>query len=270
MTTYLRQGIFCLKMLKAILTSALLGLAMTGSALAAQSLPPVPQYYLLDQAGFLTSGQQKAIATILIEHDHATGQQLVVAIFKSVPEPEDASQHTRRVFEEWQIGKRGSDNGALLMLYVQEKKARLEAGYGLPALDEARASAVLNDFMAPELKASHPYRAVGLSVLEILRTIESPLVESGRAEQLLEQGGLEGSLRPVSHGIGTGPVTWVGFLMIGIVLSLLVLNNILAAEAHFTGEGWYRPNPWKRLTPRAWLDRRKTPRLSAGGTHGEW
>jgi uncharacterized protein len=257
-------------MFKAILTSALLGLAITSQTHAAQPLPPVPQYYLLDEASLLTTQQQKAIATILIEHDHATGQQLVVAIFKSVPNQEDANRHTRRVFEEWQIGKRGTDNGALLTLYAKEQKARLEAGYGLPALNETRASAVLGDFMAPELKAGHPYRAIALSVLEILRTIESPLIESGRAEQLLEQGGLDGNLRPVTHGFGTGPLGWFGFLALGILLSLFVLNNILAAEAHFTGEGWYRPNPWKLLTPRALLDRRKTPRLAAGGTHGEW
>jgi uncharacterized membrane protein YgcG len=241
------------------------------------SIPPIPQYYLLDEASLLTPKQQKALATILIEHDHVSGQQIVVAIFKRLPRgdvKEDASAYSRRVFDEWQVGKRGQDNGALIVVYAEEKKARIEAGYGLDALDDAHAGVILRDFMAPELRAGHPYRAIGLSVLELLRVIGSPLIESGRAEQLLELGGIQGSFKPVAHGLGTGRLTWLAMLAIGLVFFAMGLCNIVAAEAHFTGEGWYKPNPWKGLAPRSLAkklnDRRKRPRIGAGGVPGEW
>jgi uncharacterized membrane protein YgcG len=258
-------------MLKAILTSALLGLAV--AAHAAQPVPPFPEYYVLDHADLLSQKQQQAIGTILIEHDHATREQIVVALFRNLPkepEKEEPSQHARRVFEEWKIGKRGIDSGALLAFYAEEKKARIESGIGLHALDEDQGEEILKRFFAPEIRSGDAYRALSLTVLEILRTVESPLIETGRAEQLVREGGIEGPLRPIQAPIGTSPTGWIAFLAVGAILFGFVIYNVLAAEAHFTGEGWFRPNPWKLLTPKAFLDRRRAPRLNAGGVHGSW
>lgn len=254
-------------MLKTLLATALLLLAIAPPGAAEQSIPPFPRYYVLDEPGLLNPQQIKALETILIEHDQTTGEQIVVALFKSA-NGEEIAQRTHQIFENWQVGKRGQDNGALLVLYADEHQGGLESGYGLQALDESQNRAIVRDFLVPELRAGHPYRSLGLSVLELLRAVQSPLIESGRAEQLLQLGGLTGSLRPAARGLGRG--SWFAFVLAGALLFAAVFSNVIAAEAHFTGEGWFRPKPslngLKTLASR----RERGPATRLGGSDGSW
>jgi uncharacterized protein len=110
---------------------------------AEKALPPAPEYYVLDEPGALDAGTTHALRTLLVEHDHLTGEQVVVAIFRGL-DGEDLVAWTAKVFQAWGIGKRGKDNGVLLALYWQDRQARLEVGYGLePLLTDARSKRVL-------------------------------------------------------------------------------------------------------------------------------
>ena len=186
--------------------------ALSSAHAASQPIPPAPEYYVLDEPGLLTPQQQKALATMLIEHDDATGEQIVVAVFKTLG-GEAATSRTHEIFEQWQVGKRGQDNGDSA-LYAKEHTARIEAGYGLDTrMGDAEIRKILHDFLVPELHAGHAFRALGLSMLEILRSLESPLIETGRAEELLQIGGLQGSLKPVTRG--PTPGSWWLYVLFG-------------------------------------------------------
>jgi uncharacterized protein len=245
-----------------IFAGSILLVATAVAAHAPQQIPSVPKYYVLDEPRLLAPQQEKALESILIEHDAATGQQIMVAVFKSLKDA-DATARTTDIFNTWAVGKRGQDNGALLALYADDREARIQAGYGLEQLNDAQIRKVLRDFLMPELKAGRPYRALGLSVLEVLRTIESPLIESGRAQSLLRAGGLEGDLRPAARGPGAGG--WFFFVLIGAVLLVFVVAFVLSADAHFTSGGWFRPNAWKQVT-----DSIRKPTLKLGGADGSW
>ena len=65
-------------------------------------------------------------------------------------------------------------------------------------LTAAKAKSILADDLEPELKNGNPDRAVALAVLEILRNVDSPLIQNGKAEEILKSGGFEGDLQP-SH-----------------------------------------------------------------------
>lgn len=209
---------------------------------ADKSIPPPPTYYVLDEPRVLNASALQAIQTLLVEHDHATGEQVVIGIFQDL-ENEDLVDFTNRVFKEWKIGQRGKDNGVLLSLYWKNRKARIEVGYGLePLLTDAKSKRVLTQILIPELKAGHPERALSLAVIEILQILESPLIQSGKAQAILKAGGYRGSFVPSQKPALNG---WVIWLVLGVILLSIALNLITSADAHFTRSGWSRESPWR-------------------------
>ncbi|OFZ56202.1 MAG: hypothetical protein A2428_09010 [Bdellovibrionales bacterium RIFOXYC1_FULL_54_43] len=216
---------------------------------SAKAIPQAPYYYVLDEAKVLKADALQGLQTLLIEHDRATGEQFLIAIFESL-ESEELVQFTNQVFSTWKVGKRGKDNGVLLALYWKDRKARIEVGYGLEALlTDAKSKQILEQFLIPELKAGKPDRALQLAAFELLRTIESPLIQSGQAEQILRDGGFRGNWQPRRS---ISPVTrygWIILVALGIILVLFVLNLVTAADAHFTSSGWYHPKPWDPALP---------------------
>lgn len=233
---------------------------------AASAIPPAPEHYVLDEPGLLTTPQRNALSTLLIEHDQATGEQIFFAVFNTLGDS-DLTVRTHEVFNAWNVGKRVGDNGALLALYIKENQARIEVGLGLdPQLPPNENQRLIREFLMPELRADQPYRALSLSALEILRDVESPLVTTGRARQILRAGGLEGHLVPVRVGVGT----WFVWVLLGAVFFVFALNNLAAAEAHFTSTGWFRPNPWRQMLQTIADFKRRSSRPAVGGADGQW
>ncbi|MCM2322214.1 MAG: TPM domain-containing protein [Oligoflexia bacterium] len=224
---------------------ALVAGAVSASPGHGREIPPPPRYYVLDEPGVLSPGIREGLQSLLVEHDHATGEQVLVAVFHELGS-EDLVDWTNRVFSSWRIGQRGKDNGVLLALYWKDRLARIEVGYGLePLLTDAKSKTVLSDFLIPELKAGNPDRALSLAALEILRVIESPLIASGQAQQTLRSGGFRGQWKAQEPRPEGSPVPW---LIIGIIVLIVIVRTLTASEAHFTGSGWYRPRPtvWRR------------------------
>jgi len=226
-----------------LLGSLLLPFAFSG-AHAAKAVPDAPYYYVLDEAKVLSQTELYAIQTLLIKHDHATGEQFLIAIFDSL-EGEDLVQYTNEVFQKWKIGQRGKDNGILLALYWKEHQARIEVGYGLePTLTDAKSKMVLEEALIPELKNDQPGKALARAAFEILNVIESPLIASGDAEKIIASGAFRQSFG--SRPIGSQNA-WLLWVVLGIFLVMVALSILTSSDAHFTGEGWFRPRPWNNV-----------------------
>jgi uncharacterized protein len=232
------------------ITAALLLLGATAFA-AESALPPSPPTHVLDEPGILSPRVGQALRALLAEHERITSEQVLVAVFKTLGE-EDLVDFTSRVFSSWKMGTRGKDNGALLALYWNDRKARIEVGYGLEAsLTDAKSKRILEDYLIPELRRGDADRALSLAALQILETIESPLIENGRAEQILRDGGVRGSFasRGFDEGAPTARAWWV-WIVVGFCALFFAFQFITSAEAHFTNRGWYRPNPLQRVRRR--------------------
>jgi uncharacterized membrane protein YgcG len=228
---------------------------------AASPIPAMPPLYVLDEAKSLTQDQSRALSALLIEHDRVAGEQIAVAILRSA-EGEDPDKRAQQIFEAWDVSRRVGGNGALLAVFLREQEARIEVGYGMSTrLTDAEAKRALRDFLLPELREGRLYRALGLGTLEMLRSLESPLIESGRALEVLRAGGLEGALKPVTKSRGG----WLAWVLLGLAVLTYSVLQLLAAEAHFTSEGWFRPKPWKHL-----LARRGANASNVGGAFGDW
>ena len=88
----------------------------------------------------------------MTERERATGAQMVIAIFPSL-EGESLEDFSIRLAERWRVGDKKLDNGVIFLVFVQERRIRLEVGYGLePVLPDAVASQIIREQIGPRFR----------------------------------------------------------------------------------------------------------------------
>lgn len=131
------------------------GLLMTasGSDRLLQSLKPTG--YVSDFAGILQPADRAAIERLFTELEQRTGAQAAVVTLKSL-EGGQIDDFANRLFERWGIGKKGKDNGLLLIASIGDRKVRIETGYGFEgALPDAAAGRLLDQYVLPAFRAGN-------------------------------------------------------------------------------------------------------------------
>ncbi|HEU4369862.1 MAG TPA: TPM domain-containing protein [Methylomirabilota bacterium] len=105
-----------------------------------------------DYAGLLPADAHQRLETRLAERERATGAQLVIAIFPSLA-GESLEDFGIRLAEHWRVGDKRLDNGVILLVFVQERRVRMEVGYGLePVLPDAAASRIIREAITPRFR----------------------------------------------------------------------------------------------------------------------
>jgi uncharacterized protein len=132
---------------------------------------PKPTGYVNDFAHLLDPAARASLEHRLSEYDRTTGTQIAVAIFSDlggVP----INEFTVRLEEAWKVGKRGKDNGVLLLVGVKERQVRIEVGYGLEGkITDSDAGAIIRDVIAPAFRAGRYGEGLDLAVGQIMRLI---------------------------------------------------------------------------------------------------
>ena len=114
--------------------------------------PSKIEKYVVDETGTLTQEQVNYLIQKLINFEKETSNQLVVYIIPSL-NGESIEEVSIRLAEENKIGQKGKDNGVLLLIAMNDKKMRIEVGYGLEgALPDATALSIINNEIRPEFK----------------------------------------------------------------------------------------------------------------------
>lgn len=124
------------------------------NGLYAADLQPVPRLTarVTDLTSTLTGEQQRALESKLAAFERQRGTQLAVLIVPSVA-PESIEQYALRVVESWKLGRRGVDDGALLLIAKLDRKLRIEVGYGLEgAINDATAKRVISEVISPRFR----------------------------------------------------------------------------------------------------------------------
>ena len=105
-----------------------------------------------DYAGLLPPADRARLESRLAERERATGAQVVVAIFRSL-EGENLEDFSIRLAQQWRIGQKSLDNGVILLVFLEDRKVRLEVGYGLePVIPDIVAGALIRDTLAPRFR----------------------------------------------------------------------------------------------------------------------
>ena len=108
-----------------------------------------------DYAGVLSADARRQLESRLAAGEGATGIQMVVAVFPSL-EGESLEDFGIRLAEKWRVGDKKLDNGVILLVFVRERRVRMEVGYGLePDLPDAAAAQIIRERIAPAFREQH-------------------------------------------------------------------------------------------------------------------
>jgi uncharacterized protein len=147
---------------------------------AAQALVPVPDLKapVTDLTGTLTPDQATALEAKLRAFEQAQGSQVVVLVVPTT-QPEEIEQYSIRVAEQWRIGRKSIDDGAIVVVAIDDRRVRIEVGYGLEgALPDATANRIIQLDIVPQFKRGDYYGGINTGVDRIMRVIEGePLPE---------------------------------------------------------------------------------------------
>jgi uncharacterized protein len=128
-------------------------LAGLAAGVSADTLPPPPAAYFNDYAGVVSAADAQRLDAKLRAFAAETSTQVVVTVFKSLPSP-SLEDFTVRAAQSWRVGRKEWDNGAVLFVFVDDRKMRIETGYGLEgALPDQLAARILDNEVRPRFRA---------------------------------------------------------------------------------------------------------------------
>jgi uncharacterized protein len=151
---------------------------------AQAKIPPSPDRWATDEAGFLSRDTLAVLDARLENFERQTGHQVLVYVGRTLGEGAVIEDWAVKTFEAWKVGRRGLDDGLVLFIMADDRKMRIEVGYGLEdRVPDARAFRVINDILVPGFRAGRQDEAVGQAVSALLGYIaggEAPADEQGR------------------------------------------------------------------------------------------
>ncbi|OIP34755.1 MAG: hypothetical protein AUK27_06505 [Deltaproteobacteria bacterium CG2_30_66_27] len=189
--------------------ASLLAIALCWAVIAGAQVPVPPMgERVTDQTATLTGEQKSALEQTLRSFEARKGSQVAVLIVPSTA-PETIDQYALRVAERWKPGRKGVDDGAVLVVAKDDRTLRIEVGYGLEgALTDAASKRIISEIIVPRFRQGDYYGGIAAGVDGILRVIDGeplPRPEEGRRAGA---GGIEAIL----------PVLMILALVVGGVL----------------------------------------------------
>lgn len=208
-----------------------------GSSLAlALDFPPKPHQLVNDNANMMTPEDRAALETELRAYNTKTSTQVAVLTVSSL-DGMDVDEYANQLFHQWGIGKKGDDNGVLLLYAPTEKKVRIEVGYGLEGdLNDAKAGDIIRNVIHPLFESGN----------------RSGSVVKGAEAVMADLGDTPYPSRVTQKGMGMNPF-WIVACLVLSTLGLLVLmivfrrrnNDAPAVESNDE----YRDGEFERTYP---------------------
>lgn len=142
------------------------------AALAAEvPIPPSPTRWVTDNAGFISEGTRGALDLKLEAYQQQTGHQLLVWIGRSTGDT-PIEDWAASAFKAWRVGRKGIDDGLVVFVMADDRKIRIEVGYGLePVVTDAKASQIIREVMVPRIQAGDRDGAITAGVEQLITVI---------------------------------------------------------------------------------------------------
>jgi len=156
-------------------SGAALALAACALALAAPARAAEVPYLsgrVVDEARVLDPAERARIEERLRAHEERTTDQVVVLTVASLGD-DSIEEFAERVFRSWKLGRRGRDNGVLLVISTGDRRLRIEVGYGLEAsLTDGIAGSIIRNAITPRFKAGDYAGGIDAGVTAILGVLD--------------------------------------------------------------------------------------------------
>ena len=140
--------------------------------------PPTPQEHVTDGAGVMSPAERDDLDSRLVAYEEQSGHQVVVWIGRTSGD-DSIEDFAVNAFESWKVGRAGHDDGIALFVLVDDRKVRIEVGYGLEdRVTDVVASRIIRDVVVPHIVSTDFDGAIRSGVEAIVDEIE------GRPEAL--------------------------------------------------------------------------------------
>ena len=159
----------------------LLALLLIGAARADVAVPTLA-HRVTDLTSTLDAQQAQSLESRLAAFEAKKGAQIAVLIVPTT-QPETIEQFGIRVVEAWKLGRKGVDDGALLLVAKDDHALRIEVGYGLEGvLNDATANRIIDEIIVPRFKHGEYYQGVVSGTTAMMQVIDGePLPPPRRA-----------------------------------------------------------------------------------------
>ncbi|HUE19012.1 MAG TPA: TPM domain-containing protein [Stellaceae bacterium] len=167
---------------------------LLGYASAAPNFPPLSGR-VVDETGTLTPATQERLTALLAEEEQKTGDQLVVAVVKSL-QGDTIEDYSYQLGRFWGIGQKGKNNGAILLVAPNEHKVRIEVGYGLEGtLTDAQSRVIIERAILPAFRRGDVNAGVlagTAAILDVLGGVAEPAGQDAAPEPMQGGSGIGG------------------------------------------------------------------------------
>jgi len=243
-----------------------LAVGCLAAAVAGAEVPVPPlKARVTDLTNTLATGERQALESELAAFEARKGSQVAVLILPST-QPETIDQYAVRVVEVWKLGRKKVDDGVLLIVAKEDRRVRIEVGYGLEgAIPDAAAKRIIEDDITPRFKNGDFYGGVRAGAERIMRTIDGEPLPAPAAKTALQgdpfawfvpgliavmflSSLLSRLFGRMAGAAGTGALAgaagWLLFgmlsagLVIGVIVFFLVLISALLPASRGGSGGW--------------------------------
>ena len=161
---------------------------------AAETIPPKPDRYFNDYAGVVSRGVAEGLNTKLAEFERDTSDQVVVAVYRKMQSDSSIEDYAQRIAQTWQVGQEGKRNGVVLLVFLDDRKASIQVGYGLEgALPDITAYDIRERHMNPQFRKGDYEAGLTEAVDLICKAIRGEYKGSGKTVRESESSGQSGT-----------------------------------------------------------------------------
>jgi uncharacterized protein len=182
---------------------------LLASSSFALEVPPGPEGRVTDLTRTLTRDEIERLDRKLAAFERETTNQIAVLLIPSL-EGDSLEDYSIRLGEKWKIGQKGRSNGVILLIVKNDRKVRLEVGYGLEgALPDALAGTIIRNEIGPRFRDGHFYQGIDAAINAVMAATKGEYKPSPKRER------------------GSPIGAWLPFL---IVLALIVFFALAASQ----------------------------------------
>jgi uncharacterized protein len=192
-------------------------------AQAAANLPPKPAGYFTDEAGLVDAATAHSINEELAQFERETSNQILVAVYPKLPDGEDLAQYTIATGNLWQAGQKDKSNGAVLLIFAQDKKMFIAAGRGLEgSLPDIICNHIIQQEIVPRFRQGDYAGGIQAGISAMIAATKGEYTGSGATHAEQQQ----------TDDNGGGIPAWV---IIVFIILFIIGRQFLPAGSFSTG-----------------------------------
>ena len=193
---------------------------------------PRPEGWVNDFAGVISQEYKDKLNSLAEEIEQKTSSEIAVVAIDSIA-PYDEKAYARLLFDSWKPGKKGKDNGVLVLLAVRQRRWRIETGYGLEGiLPDGLCGEIGRNYMVAYFKAGHYGKGLYLGTLKIAQII----AEDAHVNLKSLSGAPQERIAYQKHKLTWDDISFLGFIIF-LFLIFLIPSLLGEGDSYYHG-GW--------------------------------